>query len=115
VTVNAISPVAATRMTGTIPSMSDASVADEGYEPLHPRASSPLVAYLASDDSAWLTGQVIRVEGNVLKRFRTWSLAPNGYAAKPGEFLKAEEMHQGVRTIFEALPIGLDVSAGLTP
>jgi hypothetical protein len=29
--------------------------------------------------------------------------------------LTAEEMHQGVRTIFEAVPVGLDVSAGVIP
>ena len=51
VTANAISPLAATRMTGTIPSMTDVTMSEDGYEPLHPRASSPVVAYLASDAS----------------------------------------------------------------
>ena len=115
VTANAISPLAATRMTGTIPSMTDVTVSEDGYEPLHPRASSPVVAYLASDASVWLTGQIIRVEGNVLKRFRTWSLAPNQYHASSGGWLRAEEIHEGVRTIFEAVPVGLDVSQGMLP
>jgi NAD(P)-dependent dehydrogenase (short-subunit alcohol dehydrogenase family) len=115
VTANAISPLAATRMTGTIPTLDTGAPSDDGYDPLHPRASSPVVAYLASDASAWLTGQILRVEGNLLKRFRTWSLAPDVYRAKSGEWLTAEEMHQGVRTIFEAVPVGLDVSAGVIP
>jgi len=115
VTANAISPLAITRMTGTISSVAGEAVDEESFEPLHPRASSPVVAYLASDAAAWVTGQIIRVEGNVVKRFRTWSLAETSYRAKSGEWFDLEELHNGVRTLFEAVPVGLDVSAGILP
>jgi NAD(P)-dependent dehydrogenase (short-subunit alcohol dehydrogenase family) len=115
VTANAISPLAITRMTGTISSIGSDAVDEESYQPLHPRASSPIVAYLASDAASWITGQIIRVEGNVLKRFRTWSLAETRYAAKSGEWFELEELHDGIRTLFEAIPVGLDVSAGILP
>jgi NAD(P)-dependent dehydrogenase (short-subunit alcohol dehydrogenase family) len=115
VTANAISPLAITRMTGTIASIGSDAVEEESFQPLHPRASSPIVAYLASDASAWVTGQIVRVEGNVLKRFRTWSLAETAYAAKSGEWFDLEELHDGIRTLFEALPVGLDTSASILP
>jgi NAD(P)-dependent dehydrogenase (short-subunit alcohol dehydrogenase family) len=115
VTANAISPLAITRMTGTIASIGNDAVDEQAFQPLHPRASSPIVAYLASEASSWITGQIIRVEGNVLKRFRTWSLAESAYAAKSGEWFDLEELHDGIRTLFEAFPIGLDTSAGILP
>ena len=113
VTSNAISPLAVTRMTAGLGGAAGADVDENAYTPLHPGASSPVVAYLASDQAAWLTGQIIRIEGNVLKRFRTWSLAETTYKAKGGEFLAADELHDGVRTLFEALPVGLDTSTSI--
>ncbi|HQV58400.1 MAG TPA: SDR family oxidoreductase, partial [Ilumatobacteraceae bacterium] len=64
VTANAIGPAGATRITATIPGRDEIINADdipEGeYHPLNPANCSPLVAWLASDGSAMVTGQVLR-------------------------------------------------------
>jgi len=62
VTVNAISPGAATRMTDSVPTdrrRSRTSSADERS----PDNVAPIVAYLASDRSGWITGRVLHSAG----------------------------------------------------
>jgi NAD(P)-dependent dehydrogenase (short-subunit alcohol dehydrogenase family) len=112
VTANAISPVARTRMTATIGARDDTS-AHTKWDPLEPGNSSPVVAYLASDASAWLTGAVLRIQGNTVHRLRTWDAEPGRYVAKSGERLEAEELVDGMRTLYGAMPRGLDTSQGL--
>jgi NAD(P)-dependent dehydrogenase (short-subunit alcohol dehydrogenase family) len=64
VTVNAVGPSGLTRITATMPGMGESfepdEVAEDQYHPMDPANSSPLVAWLASDQAAHLTGQVIR-------------------------------------------------------
>ena len=68
ITVNAISPTAYTRMTA------DNAGVDESFgERYGPQHVSPLVAYLASDDAAGITGQTLGVEGTHLFAFRMMS------------------------------------------
>ncbi len=62
VTVNAISPGAATRMTDSVPDerrRSQTATTDERS----PDNVAPVVAYLASERSGWLTGRVIHSAG----------------------------------------------------
>jgi NAD(P)-dependent dehydrogenase (short-subunit alcohol dehydrogenase family) len=62
VTVNAISPGAATRMTGSVPPVrqrSRTAPADERS----PDNVAPVVAYLASERSGWLTGRTVHSAG----------------------------------------------------
>lgn len=65
VTVNCIGPAGLTRITATIPGSDEAVEPDqvpEGeFNPLDPKNSSPVVAWLASDEAQHVTGQVIRV------------------------------------------------------
>jgi NAD(P)-dependent dehydrogenase (short-subunit alcohol dehydrogenase family) len=61
VTANAISPGAATRMTASIPTDRRLSAADADEN--SPDNIAPIVAYLASTASDWLTGQVIGARG----------------------------------------------------
>ncbi len=64
VTANAIAPVAATRLTGTIPS--DKKVGDvdsPGIAALMPENIAPIVLYLASERSSWLTGRTLSAGG----------------------------------------------------
>ena len=64
VTVNAVGPSGLTRITATMPGMGESfepdEVPEDRYHPMDPANSSPLVAWLASDQAAHLTGQVIR-------------------------------------------------------
>jgi NAD(P)-dependent dehydrogenase (short-subunit alcohol dehydrogenase family) len=63
VTVNAVGPGGMTRLTATAAASDafepDSLNADE-YHPMDPAGSSPLVAWLASDQAQHVTGQVIR-------------------------------------------------------
>lgn len=110
VTANAISPVAVTRLSQTAVGGSTAS--GDAYDPRHPRASSPVVAYLASDAAAWLSGQVLRVEGNTVVRMDGWHSGPR-YSAGDTRWLEAEELVPGVRKLYGAMPAGIDVQSML--
>jgi len=62
VTVNAISPGAATRMTDSIPVERQRS-RSAGTDERSPDNVAPIVAYLASERSRWITGRVIHSMG----------------------------------------------------
>jgi NAD(P)-dependent dehydrogenase (short-subunit alcohol dehydrogenase family) len=77
VTVNAIGPAAATRITGTMPNapavIEADDIADDEWNPMDPAVSSPVVAWLASDESQLVTGQVIRAVAENLILMEGWS------------------------------------------
>lgn len=63
VTVNAVGPGGMTRLTATAAhgeAFEPDSLDAEQYHPMDPAGSSPLVAWLASDEAQHVTGQVIR-------------------------------------------------------
>ena len=63
ITVNAVGPGGMTRITSTMagkPSFEPDSLSEGEYHPMDPAGSSPLVAWLASDQAQHVTGQVIR-------------------------------------------------------
>ena len=64
VTVNAVGPSGATRLTGTMPGappvIEPDQVPPDDWQPMDPANSSPLVAWLASDEAQLITGQVLR-------------------------------------------------------
>lgn len=102
VTVNAISPVARTRMTaGLLP---DAPA--DGFDALDPSNASGVVAFLASREAGWLTGQVLRVEGGNLLRMQGWQSA-GVYRAKSGGRLTAEELIDGTAALYGTMPTGV--------
>ena len=65
VTANAISPGASTRMTDSVPD-DRRRVRSATEDERSPDNVAPAVAYLASEDSAWINGQVIRANGGVI-------------------------------------------------
>jgi NAD(P)-dependent dehydrogenase (short-subunit alcohol dehydrogenase family) len=77
VTVNAIAPAAATRIVATMPGAAAAieadDIAEDEWNPMDPAVSSPVVAWLASDESQFVTGQVIRAAGDQINWMQGWS------------------------------------------
>jgi len=61
VTVNAISPGAATRMTDSVPA--ERRRARASADEWSPDNVAPIVAYLASEQSGWITGRIVHSSG----------------------------------------------------
>ncbi len=102
VTANCISPIAATRMLGSIGMEGGGG----GWDRLDPENASPVVAWLCSEESGWLTGQVLRVDGHKLIKVGGYSIEGE-YESKSGEMLTVDELSVGVRKLFGAFPLGL--------
>ncbi len=62
VTVNAISPAAATRMTDSVPT-DRRRARTESADERSPDNVAPVVAYLASERSGWITGRIVHSSG----------------------------------------------------
>ena len=73
VTVNAVAPVALTRMTE---GLGPAPESDEDREMRSPRWIAPIVTWLASAESADVTGRVFEASGNVLAIAEGWVRGP---------------------------------------
>ncbi|MGH3363398.1 MAG: SDR family oxidoreductase [Nocardioidaceae bacterium] len=75
VTVNALAPAARTRMTEGAFAETMAAP-DSGFDAMHPANVAPVVAWLASEDSADVTGRVIEVEGGKICAEDGWRHGP---------------------------------------
>jgi NAD(P)-dependent dehydrogenase (short-subunit alcohol dehydrogenase family) len=105
VTANAISPIAATRMTAGL-EIGEMDVGEDcGWQPLDPANASPVVAWLCSAESGWLSGAVLRVDGNTVQRVRGWEIDPHvQYTSASGERLLATELDAGLRAVWPDAP-----------
>jgi len=86
VTVNCVGPAAATRITGTMPNapavIEPQDVDPDEWNRMDPAVSSPLVAWLASDESGHVTGQVIRAVAEDIILMKPWA---NGASINNGK------------------------------
>lgn len=73
VTVNAIAPGALTRMTENL---GMGQMDEEGKAAMHPRWIAPICTWLASTDSANVTGRVFEASGRVFGIANTWHRGP---------------------------------------
>jgi hypothetical protein len=68
-----------TRISATIPGFDKAiepdDLAEDEYHPMDPAGSSPVVAWLASDEAQHVTGQVIRVLRDRIYLMQGWTEA----------------------------------------
>jgi len=80
VTVNAVGPAAATRITATMPNapavIEPDDVPEDEWNRMDPAVSSPLVAWLASDEADHVTGQVIRAVAENIILMKGWADGP---------------------------------------
>jgi NAD(P)-dependent dehydrogenase (short-subunit alcohol dehydrogenase family) len=81
VTVNAIGPAAATRITATMPNapavIEPDDVPEDEWNRMDPAVSSPVVAWLASDEAQHVTGQVIRAVAEDIIWMKGWHDGPS--------------------------------------
>ena len=68
---HAIAPGARTRMTEK--TFGDLPEVTEGFDPLAPENIAPLVAFLASDQAAGITGQVFGIQGGLVELYQGWT------------------------------------------
>jgi NAD(P)-dependent dehydrogenase (short-subunit alcohol dehydrogenase family) len=103
VSANAISPIASTRMTAGVAS-------DDGdhdsWRAMDPSNASPVVAWLVSEGSGWLSGAVLRIEGNSVCRVDGHRIAAT-YRSTSGAALTPDELQIAARRLYGTLPIGL--------
>ncbi len=92
VTVNAIAPVARTRMTEGAFDTSAMAV---------PEDNSPIVAWLASEDAADVTGRVIEIDGATMTIENGWTHGPSRHA---GTRWRADEVGAGLRALLAEAP-----------
>jgi len=104
VTANAVSPLAATRMTQGIEKVA-APAQGDGFDPRDPANTSGVVAYLASDQAGWLTGQVLRVDGNTVQRLTGWAIEAE-YASADGRALQLTELLTAMPQLYGTAPLG---------
>ncbi|MHA1578355.1 MAG: SDR family oxidoreductase [Candidatus Freyarchaeota archaeon] len=110
VTANVVVPVARTRLTteatpSLAPMMGNKEEFEKkyGYDVLSPQAMAPLVVYLASDDAADITGQVIRVVGGNLWLLHSWRSSEPVKREPPG-FWEPEEIGTKLRDLVAKAP-----------
>ncbi|WP_406440858.1 SDR family NAD(P)-dependent oxidoreductase [Streptomyces sp. NBC_01613] len=110
VTANAVSPIAATRMTEGLP-VGTSQEAGDTFDPRDPANASGVVVYLASDAAAWLTGQVLRVDGNRLNRLQGWTIA-GVHPSQSGRALSYDELVDAVPQLYGVAPAGRATGVG---
>jgi len=96
VTANALAPNARTRMTDT--GHFDREAKDGAFDVFAPENMAPLVAYLVSEQSKGVTGQVFELKGGTLFLSQGWTDSP---AHDKGARFEAGELDPIVRRLLE--------------
>jgi len=109
VRANAVAPGGATRLvTETFPSMEtvEANEVGEEFSKLNPGNSAPMVAWLASDESLHVTGQVFRAVGDEIAHYQPWKLGAAVTAGKQPQRWDAAKIGDAVNTKIFGTSVG---------
>ena len=101
VTVNAIAPGARTRLTEK--TFGDLSLPEGQFDALAPENVAPMVAFLATDAAAHITGQVFYVQGGLVQLYQGWTPVAE---IQKDERWTASELAKHVGELFEGRPTG---------
>ena len=105
VRVNAIAPVARTRLTEATPGAGDFMQAKEGeFDRFAPENVAAVVGWLASDLSEGVTGQVVTVQGGVAQIVQGWRPVTEITADKPWTI---ESINDGRNALFATTEPGV--------
>ena len=99
VTANAISPIAITRMTENLMTPSG----DGSFEVRDPANASGVVVYLGSAEAGWLTGQVLRIDGDRVQRMQGWQIVGE-HVSPAGQAVTAAELVDGLAAMYQVMP-----------
>jgi NAD(P)-dependent dehydrogenase (short-subunit alcohol dehydrogenase family) len=100
ITVNAIAPAARTPMTEDVFAQTMAKP-ETGFDPMDPANVSPLVVWLASEDSGDVTGRVFEVEAGIVSPADGWQHGPR---EDKGERWQPDEVGAAVRRLLDKAP-----------
>jgi NAD(P)-dependent dehydrogenase (short-subunit alcohol dehydrogenase family) len=101
VTANALAPAARTRMTEGVFTEMMAGVGKDEFDAMAPENIAPLVAWLASSESAAVTGQMFEVEGGKIGIATGWQHGPT---RDKGDRWDPAELGAVVRELLDAAP-----------
>jgi len=110
VTVNAIAPVAATRMTIPLQAGGAPTVADGEWSPGDPGNIAPLVVWLGSREAAGVTGRVFNVRGDRISVAEGWHA---GEAVEAGRRWDPVELGEIIPGLVERAQPNADMSGRL--
>jgi NAD(P)-dependent dehydrogenase (short-subunit alcohol dehydrogenase family) len=100
VTVNAVSPAAVrTRMADHV--SANLPPPSNGNDLHGAENVAPLIAYLASDEADWITGQVFRLVGGSISLYQPWSVSATITSDRPWQ---ADNMDLRIRRLMNVYP-----------
>jgi NAD(P)-dependent dehydrogenase (short-subunit alcohol dehydrogenase family) len=97
VTANAIAPAARTRMT-EVAFAEMMKKPESGFDAMDPENISPMVAWLGSTESDFVTGQMFEVSGGSIELAQGWQ---NGPKAEKNERWEASELSPRIKELLE--------------
>jgi NAD(P)-dependent dehydrogenase (short-subunit alcohol dehydrogenase family) len=106
VTANALAPAARTRMTEGVFTEMMAEVDAGAFDAMAPENVAPIVAWLASEDSADVTGQMFEVEGGKIGIATGWQHGPT---RDKGDRWDPAELGPVVRELLAEAPLAAPV------